>query len=104
MDLKARLGRLESLHDGMFENVTIRKLGRTVCVYSMVQRREKKKDSRYIQEASAPAAVTVCQTCNIMYTCNRELRERTAPARVAYSMERLGLMGSSQTLEDLLLM
>jgi hypothetical protein len=25
-------------------------------VYSMVQRREKEKDSRYIQEASAPAA------------------------------------------------
>jgi len=39
-------------------------------VYSMVQRREKKKDSRYIQEASAPAAVTVYQTCNIMYICN----------------------------------
>jgi len=37
--------------------VTIWKLGRTVCVYSMVQRREKEKDSRYIQEASAPAAV-----------------------------------------------
>jgi len=46
------------------------KLGRTVCVYSMVQRREKEKDSRYIQEASAPAAVTVYQTCNIMYICN----------------------------------
>jgi len=39
-------------------------------VYSMVQRREKEKDSRYIQEASAPAAVTVYQTCNIMYICN----------------------------------
>jgi len=51
--------------------VTIWKLGRTVCVYSMVQRREKEKDSRYIQEASAPAAVTVYQTCNIMYICNR---------------------------------
>jgi len=51
-------------------NVTIWKLGRTVCVYSMVQRREKDKDSRYIQEASAPAAVTVYQTCNIMYICN----------------------------------
>jgi len=50
--------------------VTIWKLGRTVCVYSMVQRREKVKDSRYIQEASAPAAVTVYQTCNIMYICN----------------------------------
>jgi len=36
----------------------------------MVQRREKEKDSRYIQEASAPAAVTVYQTCNIMYICN----------------------------------
>jgi len=40
------------------------------CVYPMVQRREKEKDSRYIQEASAPAAVTVYQTCNIMYICN----------------------------------
>jgi hypothetical protein len=50
--------------------VTIWKLGRTVCVYSMVQRREKEKGSRYIQEASAPAAVTVYQTCNIMYICN----------------------------------
>jgi len=36
--------------------VTIWKLGRTVCIYPMVQRREKEKDSRYIQEASAPAA------------------------------------------------
>jgi len=51
-------------------SVTIWKLGRTVRVYSMVQRREKEKDSRYIQEASAPAAVTVYQTCNIMYICN----------------------------------
>jgi len=40
-------------------------------VYSMVQRKEKEKDLRYIQEASAPAAVTVYQTYNIMYTCNR---------------------------------
>jgi len=54
--------------------VTIWKLGRTVCVYSMVQRREKEKDSRYIQEASAPAAVTVYQTCNIMYICNKNHR------------------------------
>ena len=53
--------------------VTIWKLGRTVCVYSIVQRREKEKDSRYIQEASAPAAVTVYQTCNIMYICNRDV-------------------------------
>jgi hypothetical protein len=37
----------------------------------MVQRREKEKDLRYIQEASAPAAVTVYQTYNIMYICNR---------------------------------
>jgi hypothetical protein len=50
--------------------VTIWKLGRTVCVYSMVQRREKEKNSRYIQDASTPAAVTVYQTCNIMYICN----------------------------------
>jgi len=35
----------------------------------MVQRREQEKDSRYIQEASAPAAVTVYQTCNIMSIC-----------------------------------
>ena len=33
--------------------VTVWELGRTVCVYSMVQRREKEKDSRYIQKASA---------------------------------------------------
>jgi len=52
--------------------VTIWKLGRTVCVYSMVQRREKEKDSRYIQEASGPAAVTGYQTCNIMYICNTQ--------------------------------
>jgi hypothetical protein len=54
--------------------VTIWKLGRTVYVYSMVQRREKEKDSRYIQEASAPASVTVYQTCNIMYICNKNSR------------------------------
>ena len=47
-------------------------MGRTVCIDRLkVQRREKEKDSRYIQEASAPAAVTVYQTCNIMYICNR---------------------------------
>jgi hypothetical protein len=46
-------------------------------VYSMVQRREKEKDSRYIQEASAPAAVTVYQTCNIMYICNTENRKKS---------------------------
>jgi len=39
-------------------------------VDSMVQRREKEKESRYIQEASASAAVTVYQACNIMYICN----------------------------------
>jgi hypothetical protein len=32
----------------------------------MVKRREKEKDSRYIQEASAPAAITMYQTCNII--------------------------------------
>jgi hypothetical protein len=48
-----------------FGGVTIWKLGRTVCVYSMVQRREKEKDSRYMDETSAPAAVTVYQICNI---------------------------------------
>ena len=42
-------------------------------MYSMVQRREKEKESRYIQEASAPAAVTVYQTCNIMYICNKDI-------------------------------
>jgi len=42
----------------------------------MVQRREKDKDSRYIQEASAPAAVTVYQTCNIMYICNNDVQSR----------------------------
>ena len=44
-------------------------------MYSMVQRREKEKDSRYLQEASAPAAVTVYQTCNIMYICNNRRME-----------------------------
>jgi hypothetical protein len=34
-------------------------------VYSMVQRREKEKDSRYIDETSTPAAVTVYQICDI---------------------------------------
>jgi len=48
-------------------SITIWKLGRTMCVYSMVQGREKKKDSRYIQKASAFAAMTVYQTCNIMH-------------------------------------
>jgi len=42
-------------------------------VYSMVQRREKEKDSRYIQEASAPAAVTVYQTCNKPVTLDASL-------------------------------
>ena len=37
-------------------------------MYSMVQRREKEKDSRYIDETSAPAAVTVYQICNISGT------------------------------------
>jgi len=41
-------------------------------MYSMVQR-EKEKDSRYIQEVSAPAAVTVYQICNITYICNRSV-------------------------------
>jgi hypothetical protein len=43
-------------------------------VYSMVQRREKEKDSRYMDEISAPAAVTVYQICNLsrhQYTCNK---------------------------------
>jgi len=48
------------------EYVTIWKLGRTVCVYSMVQRREE-KDSRYIQEASGPATVP----CIRRVTCLR---------------------------------
>jgi len=39
-------------------------------MYSVVQRSEKEKDTRYIREASAPAAVTVYQTCNTMYICN----------------------------------
>jgi len=40
-------------------------MGRTVCIDYGTERREKEKDSRYIQEASAPAAVTVYQICNI---------------------------------------
>jgi hypothetical protein len=34
-------------------------------MYSMVQRRKKEKDSRYIQKASAPVEVTMYQICNI---------------------------------------
>jgi len=56
------------------EDVTIWK-GRTVYMYSMVQR-EKEKDSRYIQEVSAPAAVTVYQICNITYICNRRIENK----------------------------
>jgi hypothetical protein len=37
----------------------------------MVQRREKENDTRYIQEALAPAAAAVYQICNIMYICNK---------------------------------
>jgi len=40
-----------------------------VCVYSMVQIREKEKDSRYIQEASAPAA----EPCIRPVTCLRHM-------------------------------
>jgi hypothetical protein len=42
-------------------------------VYSMVQRREKEKDSRYIQEASAPAAEPYIRLVTCLrhkYTCN----------------------------------
>jgi hypothetical protein len=42
-----------------------------VRVFYGTEKREKEKDSRYIQEASAPAALTVYQTCNIMYICNK---------------------------------
>jgi len=41
-----------------------------VRVFYGTEKREGEKDSRYIQEASTPAAVTVYQTCNIMYICN----------------------------------
>jgi len=41
-------------------------------MYSMVPKRDKEKDSTYIQETSAPVAVTVYQTCNIMYICTRK--------------------------------
>jgi len=36
----------------------------------MVQRREKEKDSRYMDETSAPAAAAVYQISNIMYIYN----------------------------------
>jgi hypothetical protein len=36
-----------------------------VRIFHGTEKREKKKDSRYIQEASAPAAVTVYKTSNI---------------------------------------
>jgi hypothetical protein len=51
-------------------------------MYSMVQRRDKGKDSRYIQEASAPAAVTVYQTCNNMYICNIQSGRKDLPDSV----------------------
>jgi len=35
------------------------------CIFYGTEKREKEKDSRYIQEASAPAAVTVYQICNM---------------------------------------
>jgi len=68
---------ISSARSGLYAtgSVTIWKLGGIVCVYSMVQRTEKEKDSRYIQEPSAPAAVTLYQTRNIMYICNRLRRE-----------------------------
>jgi hypothetical protein len=58
----------ESLATGFVTNtVTIWKLGRTVCVYSMVQRREKEKDSRYIQEASAPVTANCIRPLYIIH-------------------------------------
>ena len=36
-----------------------------VRIFYSTEKREKEKDSRYIQEASAPAAVTVYQICNM---------------------------------------
>jgi hypothetical protein len=36
----------------------------------MVQRKEKEKDSRYMDETSALAAAAVYQISNIMYICN----------------------------------
>jgi len=57
-------------------------------VYSMVYRGEKEQDSRYIQEASAPAAVTVYQTCNIMYICNT--------GRPGFSPEKPALRAAGQ--------
>jgi len=36
-----------------------------VRVFYGTEKREKEKDSRYIQEASAPVAVTVYQICNM---------------------------------------
>jgi hypothetical protein len=52
-------------------NIECYEMGRIVCI----QRSEKEKDSRYIEEASAPAAAAVCQICNIMYICNIECYE-----------------------------
>jgi hypothetical protein len=60
---------MQLVPEGMAPDVTIWKLGRTVCVYAMVQRREKEKDSRYT-EGIGPCSKTVYQTCNIMYICN----------------------------------
>ena len=36
-----------------------------VRVFHGTEKREKEKDSRYIQEASAPVAVTVYEFCNM---------------------------------------
>jgi len=62
--------------------VTVWELGRTVCVYSMIQRREKEKDSRYIQKASAPTATPCIRPVTCLrhkYTCNNSILPITIP-------------------------
>ena len=76
-------------------------------MYSMVQRREKEKDSRYIQEASAPAAVTVYQISNIMYS--EGTKSRALPQNVEIrnfhhnNRENYERVGSENTPPEMLL-
>ena len=49
-----------------------------MCVYSIVQRREKENDSRYTGGIS-PCSRTVYQTCNIMYICNIQFCRKDLP-------------------------
>jgi hypothetical protein len=61
-------------------------MGRAVCVYRLkVQRKEKEKDSRYIQEASAPATAKVQIDYRLRYTQLITSFPWTPAQRVVYS-------------------